>query len=224
MQHGYTNRTVGDAARVEKTYQGPDAELRLAREREMLTALRGLLPVPAVRAVPPHADDRRTLILQFLPGEHGQDLIEQGHAGEVLRACGEVLRRLHAVPAEALGSPAEPGQVLVHGDFGPNNVLLDPVSFAVTGLLDWEFAHLGAPLEDLAWCEWIVRAHHPGHRDALAEFFSGYRGPVPTWSERRAAMLSQCRSLEEFCRRWEPDGPAVRQWKERAAATARWAE
>jgi hypothetical protein len=29
LKHGYTNRTVGDGAVVEKTYEGPDAELRL---------------------------------------------------------------------------------------------------------------------------------------------------------------------------------------------------
>ncbi|HEY3869313.1 MAG TPA: phosphotransferase [Actinocrinis sp.] len=232
MRHGYTNRTVGDAARVEKTYQGPDAALRLAREREVLTALRGLLPVPAVRAVLPHGEDMRVLVLQFLPGSHGQELIEQGYAGEVLRACGEVLRRLHELPVDVIGAPAGTGQVLVHGDFGPNNVLLDPVSFAVTGVLDWEFAHLGDPLEDLAWCEWIVRAHHPAQRDALAEFFSGYGGGVPAWSERRAAMVERCRLLEGFCRRWEADGPGgasiadagVRLWRERGAAAAQWAE
>jgi hypothetical protein len=26
----------------------------------------------------------------------------------------------------------------------------------VTAVLDWEFAHLGQPVEDLAWAEWIV--------------------------------------------------------------------
>ena len=236
MRHGYTNRTVADAAHVEKTYQGPDASRRLARERDALSALRGLLPVPVVDAV--RADG---LILRFLPGDHGQDLIERGHARDVLRACGSVLRRLHELPVseDLFGPPDQPGQilmhgvlvhsipvhgVLVHGDFGPNNVLLDPATFAVTGVLDWEFAHFGAPVEDLAWCEWIVRAHHPAHRDALGEFFSGYGAAVPGWAERQAAMVDRCAQLEEFCRAWDPLGPGVQLWRERAAAAARWHE
>lgn len=42
----------------------------------------------------------------------------------------------------------EPASV-VHGDAGPGNFLFE--SGAVTALLDWELAHLGDPIEDLAW-------------------------------------------------------------------------
>jgi aminoglycoside phosphotransferase (APT) family kinase protein len=38
---------------------------------------------------------------------------------------------------------------LVHGDLNPKNVLVDPDSLEVTGLLDWEFAHAGWPVTDL---------------------------------------------------------------------------
>ena len=219
MNHGYTNHTVGDAATVEKTYQGPDAALRLAREHEVLLALRGRLPVPAVHEARPG-----TLVLQRLPGTHGQELIEQGHPAPVLRACGNVLRLLHHVPATALGHRGRAGDVLVHGDFGPNNTLLDPATCTVTALLDWEFAHLGDPIEDLAWCEWIIRTHHPEHTDALSELYSGYGQPTPAWADRQGAMLDKCVELQRFCQRWQPDGPAVQLWKDRAAATARWHE
>ncbi|WP_461012009.1 phosphotransferase [Streptomyces capparidis] len=66
----------------------------------------------------------------------------------------------------------------MHGDFGPNNVLLNPGTFEVTAVVDGEFAHLGDPVEDLAWCEWIVRTHH--HRIALGHFFR---------ADRKAARL-----------------------------------
>jgi aminoglycoside phosphotransferase (APT) family kinase protein len=39
--------------------------------------------------------------------------------------------------------------VVVHGDFRVGNVLYDGAG--ITGLLDWEMAHLGDPAEDLAW-------------------------------------------------------------------------
>jgi aminoglycoside phosphotransferase (APT) family kinase protein len=38
---------------------------------------------------------------------------------------------------------------LVHSDFNPKNLLFDPATGAVTGLLDWEFAHAGSPFSDL---------------------------------------------------------------------------
>jgi aminoglycoside phosphotransferase (APT) family kinase protein len=41
--------------------------------------------------------------------------------------------------------------VLVQGDTGPGNFLAD--DGVVTGLVDWEFAHLGDPMDDWAWVE-----------------------------------------------------------------------
>lgn len=38
---------------------------------------------------------------------------------------------------------------LVHSDFNPKNLLIDRADGAVTGLLDWEFAHAGPPGTDL---------------------------------------------------------------------------
>ncbi|MGZ6081032.1 MAG: phosphotransferase family protein [Myxococcaceae bacterium] len=38
---------------------------------------------------------------------------------------------------------------LVHGDVNPKNLLVEPDSLEVTGLLDWEFAHAGSPCTDL---------------------------------------------------------------------------
>lgn len=39
--------------------------------------------------------------------------------------------------------------VLVHGDFKANNLLCDREE--VTAVIDWEMAHIGDPVEDLAW-------------------------------------------------------------------------
>ncbi|WP_234371271.1 phosphotransferase [Streptomyces sp. XY431] len=220
LKHGYTNRTVGDGSVVEKTYEGPDAGLRRAREHTLLTRLQGKLPVPPV-----HGLDNGILTLGFVTGTPGQDLIDAGRAAQVLEACGTLLRRIHETAPSVLGAGAQDaGQVLVHGDFGPNNMLLDPVTFQVAAVVDWEFAHLGDAVEDLAWCEWIVRMHHAEHRQALDRFFHAYGGPVPAWPVRQAAMLARCAELELFCHRWESNGPGVRQWQERAATTAGWQE
>ncbi|MFG2455482.1 phosphotransferase family protein [Streptomyces sp. NPDC048523] len=220
LKHGYTNRTVGDGAVVEKTYEGPEADLRFRREHALLTRLQGRLPVPPVQGT-----TEATLTLGFMAGAPGQELLSTGQPEAVLASCGELLRRIHGIAPSVLPEDAPRAEkVLVHGDFGPNNVLLDPVTFEVTAVVDWEFAHLGDPVEDLAWCEWIVRTHHPEHRIALNSFFRAYGGEVPPWPVRRAAMLTRCEELRQFCDRWEPNGPGVRLWQGRAAATADWQE
>jgi aminoglycoside phosphotransferase (APT) family kinase protein len=38
---------------------------------------------------------------------------------------------------------------LVHSDLNPKNLLVDPETLAVTGVVDWEFAHSGHPYTDL---------------------------------------------------------------------------
>jgi len=38
---------------------------------------------------------------------------------------------------------------VVHSDLNPKNVLIDPRTLEVTGLLDWEFAHSGSPYTDV---------------------------------------------------------------------------
>lgn len=215
LPHGYTNDTVGDGDVVEKTYAGPDAEDRLAKEYAVLTELQGRLPVPPVLG-----RSERTLKLGLMPGVPGQELLDGDHAPAVLQACGRILSRIHHTAL----AQYPPGDVLVHGDFGPNNLLLDPATAEVIAVVDWEFTHVGKPVEDLAWCEWIVRMHHPDQRRALPDFFDAYDGEVPVWAVRQAAMVSRCEELERFADRWEPDGPAVALWRERTARTAAWAE
>ena len=220
LRHSYTNRTAGDGATVVKRSRGPGAVARSRRERAVLGALAGRLPVPAVL----DAQDGR-LTMAFLPGIHGQELLETDLAGDVLRACGSMLARIHRIgPGEiaALPGPAGEGHVLVHGDYGPNNVLLDPAALAVTAVLDWEWAHAGDRAEDLAWCEWIVRMHHPRRVSLLGEFFGAYGGQVPTWRARQAIMADRCRSLLDFCHRQAPGGPGETEWARRLAVTEAW--
>jgi aminoglycoside phosphotransferase (APT) family kinase protein len=38
---------------------------------------------------------------------------------------------------------------LVHSDFNAKNLLVDPATARITGLIDWEFAHAGSPYTDL---------------------------------------------------------------------------
>ena len=45
--------------------------------------------------------------------------------------------------------------VLCHGDIGPGNFM--HFENRVSAILDWEFSHIGDPMDDLAW--WVFRGH-----------------------------------------------------------------
>jgi tRNA A-37 threonylcarbamoyl transferase component Bud32 len=205
LPHGYTNHTRRDGAVVVKTYTGPDAAARLDREYRALQLVRGRVPVPPVLDRAPHA-----LTLGFVAGRHGQDLIAAGAAEPVLAACGSVLRDIH-------------GAGVGHGDFGPQNLLLDAATYTATAVLDWEFAAIPRTddVVDLAWCEWIVRMHHPEHAGALDALFIHY-GTRPPWRHRHRVMLDRCRELLDLAHRRDPDGPAERSWRRRIEITAGW--
>jgi aminoglycoside phosphotransferase (APT) family kinase protein len=78
--------------------------------------------------------------------------------------------------------PGEPARLaLCHGDAGINNFLAQ--DGRVTALLDWEFAHLGDPHDDLAWI--TVRALMFGSRiDDFAGLVRDHYGDRPVSAAR----------------------------------------
>lgn len=195
-----------------KTYLGPDPQRRFRVEHAALSGLHGRFPVPAVL---PSPDGE--LRVEEVVGRHGQDALDGGDPAQVLRLCGLTRRRLSEIdPATVPGLPGN-GDVIVHGDFGPQNMLLNADINEVLAVVDWELCHLGAAVEDLAWTEWIVRTHHPLSVRHLGELFAGF-GSRPPWPERKAAMLDLCSRCHEFCRRWG-DPAAARMWDERITVT-----
>jgi aminoglycoside phosphotransferase (APT) family kinase protein len=79
-------------------------------------------------------------------------------------------------------SPARARRTLVHGDFRIGNLMVGPQG--LTGVLDWELAHLGDPVEDLGWlCVPAWRffrrdraAAGLGTREQLLEAYSRHAG------------------------------------------------
>ncbi len=214
MPHGYTNATVTDGRVVVKTYQGPDRDERQVREELALLRLAGQLPVPTLL----HSSAGISTT-EFVPGTPGQEAIAEGHAAEVLYACGRLLAQLQQVTPPVLFDVST-GPVLVHNDFGPNNVVMAPDLQGVRLLCDWEWVGVGDPTTDLAWAEFIVRLHHPGSVAALDALFDGY-GHRPPWEARRSAMADRADAHRQFVRRWHGEqGESL--WKDRLAAIATW--
>jgi aminoglycoside phosphotransferase (APT) family kinase protein len=71
----------------------------------------------------------------------GQDL---GFDQKQIERFREVIRYAEDVQAEGVDRVC-----LVHSDFNPKNLLVDPATARITGLIDWEFAHAGSPYTDL---------------------------------------------------------------------------
>lgn len=125
--------------------------------------LRSLLPTPDPGQTP-----AQTQIARF---ETALDRIDEPHPALELG-----IRWLK------LNEPEPPERLtLVHGDYRIGNVVVD--ESGLVGILDWEFAHVGEPAEDLGWPlvrDWRfgrpeLRFGGIGEPDA---FFAGYGRPV----------------------------------------------
>jgi len=99
----------------------------------------------------------------------------------------------------ALGRVAADAQVLldrldrtclVHSDFNPKNLLVDPDTGEVTGLVDWEFAHAGMPVTDLG--NLLRFERDPDFADTV---LGVYTDQVP---DATAETLDQARSADLF--------------------------
>jgi len=99
-----------------------------------------------------------------LPAAEQLDLLESLHRsiGQPVPTFELGLRWLH-------DNLPPPGRLcLVHGDFRMGNFLLD--ERGLVAVLDWELAHLGDPMEDIAWL--CTRAWRFGGRGAVGGFAS----------------------------------------------------
>jgi Ser/Thr protein kinase RdoA (MazF antagonist) len=87
---------------------------------------------------------------------------------------------------------------LVHSDFNPKNLLVDPHSLEVTGLLDWEFAHAGHPFTDLG--NLLRFERDAGFTAAVLEAYAARRG-VPVDNALALARAADLWALVDLATR-----------------------
>ncbi len=114
-------------------------------------------------------------------------LDQSGAAEPFLRACFAWLR---ANIPEVAGPPS-----LVQGDTGPGNFLHD--GERLTALLDFELAHLGDPMEDLAWIG--TRNAQDPVPDFGALLAAYARAPAERWTSSASATTSCSPSCASQC-------------------------
>jgi aminoglycoside phosphotransferase (APT) family kinase protein len=143
--------------------EGETVGRRLVREQALAEARRLLPTQMGEQLARIHAIDPQGL--DFLPNA-GEDKSPAQLAVEL--AAAQLARFGEPHPVLELThrwlrarTPKCPHRVLVHGDFRVGNLMVGLAG--LVGVLDWEFAHVGDPAEDLAWP--CVRAWRFGHDD-----------------------------------------------------------
>jgi 8-oxo-dGTP pyrophosphatase MutT (NUDIX family) len=154
--HVLTDRVVRDAAPWT-----PAVHAWLGHCREV-----GITDVPAPLGIDANGREAVTLVPGEVTGEGTHGPFPAGlRATEGLAAMGELLARLRRAsvgfdpPSDAVWrggpQPIASGQVICHGDVGHTNLVWQPDG--TPALIDWEFAHPGPPLRDLAEAAcWLV--------------------------------------------------------------------
>ncbi|WP_161606327.1 phosphotransferase family protein [Microlunatus speluncae] len=180
-----------------------------ARHDTEVLALRALaptgLPVPELIRVEPGS-----ILMTLLPGRRlDGDEPDIRLAG--LRASMTLLREVHGLqpppglpsaPDDALiirryreaGGPPLPlaippagPAVFCHGDWTDANLLA--IDGRITAVVDWEAAHRGDPLRELARAAWGAAQKDPRAFDVIVDEYGADRAAVRAWSAIHAAEL-----------------------------------
>jgi aminoglycoside phosphotransferase (APT) family kinase protein len=151
----YLPDVLGREAFVSERVRGEAVGRRVVSRPELAQARASLPERMAAELAKIHAVDVSSL--GFLPNSGGKS----GAARAVERLYAELDSVGEPHPAIELAllwlrqhEPTSYGEVLVHADFRIGNLMVSESE--LVAVLDWEFAHLGDPCEDLAWT--LIRA------------------------------------------------------------------
>lgn len=145
---------LGKPAALSRRVSGETIGRRIVREQALADARRRLPEqmahqLAAIHAVDLDAHGLNEILPAPPPGSTpAQWVIAQLYAN--LDELGEPHPALELGLRWLIRHEPPPGRLtLVHGDFRIGNVLVNAAGLA--GVLDWEFAHIGDPYQDLAW-------------------------------------------------------------------------
>ncbi|MFD5214037.1 phosphotransferase family protein [Microbacterium sp. NPDC058345] len=198
-------RLVEHAGRTLVEKRMPDPRRHDAEVRALRALANSGLPIPQLVA-----DEAGTILMTRLPG----DRLDAGNADEridLLRASAPLMRRLHELTPPS-GLPPGPDDALIirryrdsagpplpltvpppqrpsfcHGDWTDGNVLA--TAGVVTGIVDWEAAHVGDPLRELSRAAWGASLKDPRSFDALVDGYGADREAAWAWAPIHAAEL-----------------------------------
>jgi tRNA A-37 threonylcarbamoyl transferase component Bud32 len=212
LPYGYTNSTRLENRIVVKTHSGADSQSRFLTELVMYQQLQDMSFMPELVG---YDQDALTISTRYVESRHAQDLLEE-YCDIVPFSLGKLARELQLVKIDTIvESKRNAPDVLVHGDFGPQNLLFAPESFSELYLVDWEWAHFGDRFEDIVWAEWMIRMHYDSNQQMIASLYKGF-GIVPPWEARHELMIRKCENILDFAKR-DDNTQAISTWIDRVA-------
>lgn len=189
----------------------------------------------------------------YIPGRSGPAGWGLVVDDEGLAAVARLLHRYHDAvtsyeppPDDEWSSGARggggPGEVILHGDPGPWNVVWDDAGHPIA-LIDWDHANPGEPLDDLAYLAayaaplaadddeamtWMRHPQPPDRRHRLEVIADGYGTEVAPLVDRAAAVMAKTnRTVERMARlglepqrTWATDTKLRRLWARQARVMA----
>ena len=145
-----------------------------ARLGRILADLAGM---PMLKAGP--FVDGDLTIGSFAPDVDGLPAFVAGHEEALSHWSPVALEGLREVAVDAQALLDTVGRFcLVHSDVNPKNLLVDPHTLEVTGLLDWEFAHAGHPYTDLG--NLLRFDRQPAFVEAVLDAYVARHGGAPS--------------------------------------------
>lgn len=162
-------------------------------------------------------------ILSFLPGAVPKDLGVFRDA-QCVRAV-QIIRRLHDALSTFPG--LEAGQTICHNDLSPCNFVFADLQGLPCGVIDWDSAAPGDPLDDLAYAAWMWLDIGNDEQNAaqvrrrIRLFADAYGLPEARRAHLLRAMLSQMRRVAASVFPTPEQTAATRDW---ALGCAQWAE
>jgi aminoglycoside phosphotransferase (APT) family kinase protein len=99
-------------------------------------------------------------------------------------------RRFFEAAPRAAGEGSAP-EAIVHRDFAAEHVLVDPVTRAITGVIDWTEIAIANPAIDMAGL------YHWGGAPFVDAVLEHYRGPIDRASLTIARYLGACRGAAD---------------------------
>lgn len=165
----------------------------LAREAEALGWLADFdVGTPEIVAEGTIGDGRDCLVTTAVPGRSGAEDWPEADRHAVVEAIGRYLGRFHALPVDRCPFRGERASgddfVVSHGDFMLPNVILNPRSLTVNGVVDvggLGVAERGRDIEDMVWS--LTGGLNPQFGEAYADLFRKAARPGASTFVRRSA-------------------------------------
>lgn len=139
----------GNVYKIRKFHNKDDSDAKFSHEKRITDAVAPLLNVQVPKIKIHHVDIYTVYETQFIPGKILMDMPLdkiRAHRKEIGAELGEIIYTLFNAELPELSDirpEGVPNIGMVHGDMC-SNILVNPKTMKITGIIDWEYAGFGS--------------------------------------------------------------------------------